>query len=76
MKTYTILGQTSDDTSSKTLRFIEPCQHRPIFPGRRQPSIFGTVELNFRVRNGNGWTLNAKDTDFLVHLQGLEPGTH
>ena len=59
------------------------CQHRPIFPGRRQPSIFGTVELNYRVRNGNGWTLNVKDTDFLtafhgllVHLQGFEPGTH
>ena len=27
--------------------------HRPIFPGRRQPSIFGTDELNYRVRNGN-----------------------
>ena len=29
----------------------------PIFPGRRQPSIVGRDELNYRVRNGNGWTL-------------------
>ena len=40
------------------------CWHRPIFPGRFQPSIFGTDELNFRVRYGNGWTLFAIDTDF------------
>ena len=37
----------------------------PIFPGRRQPSIFGTSELNCRVRNGNGWTLTAISTDFV-----------
>ena len=37
----------------------------PIFPGRCQPSIFGTSELNFRVRNGNGWTLTAISTDFV-----------
>ena len=42
------------------------CQHRPIFPGRFQPSIVGTDELNFRVRNGNGWTLAVKDTDFCM----------
>ena len=29
----------------------------PIFPARLQASIFGRSELNFRVRNGNGWTL-------------------
>ena len=40
------------------------CQHRPIFPGRFQPSIVGTNELNFRVRYGNGWTLAVKDTDY------------
>ena len=28
-----------------------------IFPGRRQPSIVDRNELNYRVRNGNGWTL-------------------
>ena len=29
----------------------------PILPGRYQPSIVGRGELNYRVRNGNGWTL-------------------
>ena len=43
------------------------CWHWPIFPSRRQPSIFGTAELNFRVRNGNGWTLCVK-TPTIVHL--------
>ena len=33
------------------------CWRVPIFPGRFQPSIFGTTELNFCVRNGNRWTL-------------------
>ena len=28
-----------------------------IFPGRCQPSIVDRNELNYRVRNGNGWTL-------------------
>ncbi len=37
----------------------------PIFPGRRQPSIFGAGELNFRVRDGNGWTLTAISTNFV-----------
>ena len=36
----------------------------PIFPVRRQTSIFGTAELNFRVRNGNGWTLCVNITHF------------
>ena len=40
------------------------CWRRPIFPGRFQPSIFGTDELNFRVRNGNGWTLAAIGTNY------------
>ena len=37
----------------------------PIFPVRRQTSIFGASELNFRVRNGNGWTLTAINTNLL-----------
>ncbi len=32
------------------------CRHLPIFPCRHQQSIFGTIELNFRVRYGNGCT--------------------
>ena len=41
------------------------CWHRAIFPVRRQTSIFATDELNFRVRNGNGWTLVVIDTNFV-----------
>ena len=37
----------------------------PIFPGRRQPSIFGREMLNFRVRDGNGWDHFLINTDFL-----------
>ena len=36
----------------------------PIFPVRLQTSIFGRSELNFRVRNGNGWTLALINTNF------------
>ncbi len=38
---------------------LTPCQHRPIFPSRLQLSIFGTEQLNFRVRYGYGWTLSV-----------------
>ena len=38
------------------------CRHRPIFPGRRQPSIVSVNELNYRVRNGNGCTLITINT--------------
>ena len=40
------------------------CWHRPIFPGGRPPSIFGDNELNYRVRDGNGWTLISIDTNW------------
>ena len=36
----------------------------PIFPGSCPPSIFGTNELNYRVRDGNGWTLIVINTDY------------
>ena len=36
----------------------------PIFPGRHQPSIVGRNELNYRVRNGNGWTLILISTNY------------
>ena len=39
------------------------CWRLPIFPDRYQSSIFGTSELNFRVRNGNGWTLTVMNTN-------------
>ena len=37
----------------------------PVFPGRRQPSIVGGDELNYRVRNGNGWTLTPINANFM-----------
>ena len=42
------------------------CRHRHIFPGRRQPSIVCTDELNYRVRNGNGWALIVIGTDSIT----------
>ena len=37
----------------------------PVFPGRCQPSIVSRNELNYRVRNGNGWTLALISTNFI-----------
>ena len=39
----------------------------PIFPGRLQPSIVGRSELNFRVRDGNGWTLALINTNYFAN---------
>ncbi len=48
--------------SDQTLSFVLAL---PILPVRHQTSIFGASELNCRVRNGNGWTLTAINTNFL-----------
>ena len=40
------------------------CRRRPIFTGGCPPTIFGTRELNYRVRYGNGWTLSVINTDY------------
>ena len=40
----------------------------PIFPGRLQPSIVGRSELNFRVRDGNGWTLALINTNCCLRV--------
>ena len=46
----------------------------PIFPGRHQPSILGDRELNFRVRDGNGWNLKAIDTGiYMANARGVVP---
>ena len=50
------------------LTSVVSCWRIPIFPGRLQPSIFGTTELNFCVRNGNRWTLCVNLTNFLLYL--------
>ena len=42
------------------------CWRVLIFPGRRQPSIVSTTELNFCVRNGNRWTLCVNHTNLPV----------
>ena len=48
----------------------------PIFPGRLQPSIVGRSELNFRVRDGNGWTLTLINTNYILNsFHCLIPGT-
>ena len=49
--------------------------HRPIFPDRRQSSIFGDGELNFRVRNGNGWILASSDTKLFFAYVTIIPET-
>ena len=36
----------------------------PILPGRCQPSIVSRDERNYRVRNGNGWTLIIISTNY------------
>ena len=43
---------------------MSPVLALPIFPGRHQPSIVGRDELNYRVRNGNGWTLILINTNY------------
>ena len=51
------------------------CQHRPILPCSRPQSIVGTNELNFRVRDGNGWTLIVNDTDCMSGCSSAAPDT-
>ena len=46
--------------------------HLPIFPGRHQPSIFGTTELNFCVRYGNRWTLSVINTNYFTVIYMLK----
>ena len=48
------------------------CWRLPIVPGRFQPSIVSTSELNYRVRDGNGCTLTVINTN-VVTRSGFEP---
>ena len=41
----------------------------PIFPDRFQSSIVGRNELNFRVRDGNGWTLALISTNSIYVIR-------
>ena len=47
-------------------------RHRPIFPGSRPPSIFGTDELNYCVRDGNRWDPQAIVTGNCIRLCSLQ----
>ena len=40
-------------------------RQRPSFPGSHPPSIVSAMELNFRVRYGNGCDLHAITTGYL-----------
>ena len=60
----------------RILRFSSSVLALPIFPGRLQPSIVGRSELNFRVRDGNGWTLTLINTNYILNsFRCLIPGT-
>ena len=48
--------------SARPLHFV---LSSPILPVLHPTSIFGANELNCRVRDGNGWTLTAIDTNLL-----------
>ena len=56
---YKIHGRSELFTSS-----VSSFRRRSIFPGSCPPSIVAAKELNFRVREGNGWDLLAMTTGF------------
>ena len=55
-----------DRIIDKRLISLLKIRQPPIFPGRLQPSIVGRSELNFRVRDGNGWTLALISTNCCI----------
>ena len=63
MKELAIRGGKKKSDSRMTVALVLAL---PIFPGRRQPSIVGRDELNYRVRNGNGWTLALISTNYVI----------
>ena len=67
----TTLRLTAECSTAELRRNIK-CRHLPIFPVRRQTSIFGACELNYCVRNENRWTLAAINTYYLVCDRHIE----
>ena len=55
------------EKASKLLDASFWMQQLPIFPSRRQLSIFGADELNFCVRYENRWDLIANVTAMVYH---------
>ena len=43
----------------------------PIFPASRPASIVGGIVLNFCVRDGNRWTHNPINTNYISLLRSL-----
>ena len=50
-------------------------RQRPTFPGSFPPSIIGTTELNFRVRDGNGCDLCVITTEYLISMHNFRSCT-
>ena len=67
----TTLRLTAGCSTAELRRNIK-CKHQPIFPVRRQTSIFGACELNYCVQNGNRWTLAAINTYYLIWDRHIE----
>ena len=67
------LSKNEREVRTSGLTSVVSCWRIPIFPGRRQPSIVGTTELNFCVRNGNRWTLCVNLTNSGFHVTGIFP---
>ena len=63
--------QRPKKNTMRCMVFFFGIRRLPIFPGRHQPSIFGTTELNFRVRDGNGWTLSVINTNYSFVFKSL-----
>ena len=57
--------QNKIQTEILNSNLILKCWHFLIFPGRCQPSIFSTTDLNYRVRDGNGCTLGVISTNIM-----------
>ena len=57
-----------DKKKSDSRKTVAQVLALPIFPGRHQPSIVGRDELNYRVRNGNGWTLALISTNLFIRV--------
>ena len=65
-KTRLVQSRSPDKKTAVLLDDCFVCWRKLIFPGRHQPSIFSAGELNFRVRDGNGWTLAAINTNYSI----------
>ena len=63
--------QRPKKNTMRCMVFFFGIRRLPIFPGRHQPSIFGTTELNFCVRYGNRWTLSVINTNLLTFVSLL-----